>query len=521
MLNRKSEIENHKSLGVVLSGLAMSVGWGFRGDYGHEAGAMVPGALLGLAICLISGRQDWWQRSSIMAMCGAIGWAFGGQMSYGQITGYTASASLPDIVYGYTCLFLIGGLWAGIGSGILALSVTQSRSYLERFAGPLVALWLVWFALDLSGLTGRLVKTWYLHDTDWVAALSALLVAGAYAVIVPRSRPACILILLLASGWWAGYIVLTGLLGLHMTPPRSDNWSGCVGLFVALVLYLIRQKNRAGLGVALWGFLAGGLGFAFGDFVNMLGRAQWGPIGHFSELQGLDYWKWMEQLFGLVMGIGVGLAFLRGVRRRLAPPIEDQESGNLNTVALLFLLLVMTWSNLFKNVRNWAKGNAIPEQLFGVPAKWWFLLVGILLSAMVLVAIVRHRRHELLLAPTGAFGRGQLLFLVILWIAVIGAFMEAFPGMAGKGVFFVHLSFWITGGLCSLIVLGLSGCPRGEAEPQVTPSDHSWRPGVRYWLSWLLIPVLIILLAYLTTSLSQGPLPGSNLRFENVPPQVE
>ena len=39
--------------GVVLAALAMSVGWGFRGDYGHEAGAMVPGALLGLAILII------------------------------------------------------------------------------------------------------------------------------------------------------------------------------------------------------------------------------------------------------------------------------------------------------------------------------------------------------------------------------------------------------------------------------------------------------------------------------------
>ena len=32
-------------IGIVLSGLAMSVGWSFRGDYGHEAGAMVPGAI--------------------------------------------------------------------------------------------------------------------------------------------------------------------------------------------------------------------------------------------------------------------------------------------------------------------------------------------------------------------------------------------------------------------------------------------------------------------------------------------
>ena len=511
------DTKTHKSdlalIGIVLSGLAMSVGWGFRGDYGHEAGAMVPGALLGLSICLASGRRDWWQRSTIMAMCGAIGWAFGGQMSYGRVIGYTASSSLPDVAYGYGCLFLIGGLWAGIGSAILALSVTQSRSYLERFAGPLIALWLVWFAMDLSGLTGWLAEMWYLNDTDWFAALPALLVAGVYAVIVPRSRPACFFIMLLAGGWWAGYIILTGLLGLHMTPPRSDNWSGCVGLFVAIVFYLIREKNRAALNVTLYGFLAGGIGFAVGDFVNMLGRAQWGPIGHFDTLRDLDYWKWMEQLFGMIMGVGVGLAFLRCMRRKLVPPVEDQSSRNLNTVGLLFLLLVMMWSNLFKNVRHWAKGNHIPEHFFGIQTEWWFLLVGLMLSAMILVAIVRLRRQDLPLAPSSEFGRGQLLFLIILWIAIAGAFTQAFPGMARKGVFFVHTTFWISGGICSVIVLGLSGKSKRRPEPQIAASDQFWKLGMRRWISWLLVPALIILLAYLTISSHDEPMPGSHLRF--------
>jgi len=515
--NLKSAIGNRKCLGVLLAGLAMSVGWGFRGDYGHEAGAMVPGALLGLAICLASGRQDWWQRGSIMAMCGAVGWAFGGQMSYGRIVGYTASSSLPDVTYGYACLFLIGGLWAGIGSGVLALSVTEPRSYLERFAGPLVTLWLVWLAMDLTGLTAWLAQVWYLHDTDWFAALSALLVACIFAVLVPRDRSACILIVVLAGGWWAGYIILTGLLGLHMTPPRSDNWSGCVGLFAALVLYLLRRRNPAAFIAALWGFLVGGLGFTLGDFVNMLGRAQWGPIGRFGTLQGLDYWKWMEQLFGLIMGIGVGLVFLRAMRQKVRPPVEDQEYRNLNTVALLFLLLVMMWSNLHKNVRNWAKANAIPEQLFGIPATWWFLLIGLVLSAAVLVAIIRHRRQTLPLAPAGAFGRGQLLFLLILWVAVAGAFMQAFPAMANKGTFFVHVSFWITAGICSLIVLSLRATPNAEADALWTASDPSWRLGMKYWTGLVLSLVLVLVLGYLTAFLSDKPLPSSNLRFGNAP----
>ena len=512
------ETKTHTSdlalVGIILSGLAMSVGWGFRGDYGHEAGAMVPGALLGLSICLASGRQDWWRRSTIMAMCGAIGWAFGGQMSYGRVIGYTASSSLPDVAYGYASLFLIGALWAGIGAAILSLSVTKSRSYLESFAGPLVTLWLVWFAMDFSGLTEWLAQTWSFNDTDWYAALSALLVAGLYAAIVPRYRQACFFIMLLAVGWLAGYIILTELLGLRMTPPRSDNWSGCVGIFIAIMFYLIYQQNRAALKVTLCGFLAGGIGFTVGDFVNMLGRAQWGPIGSINALHGLDYWKWMEQLFGLIMGIGVGLAFLRFLRRNLIPPEEDKSSGNLNTLGLVFLLIVMMWNNLYKNVRNWAKGNYIPENFFGIQTYWWFLLVGFLISAMVLVAIVRHRHQKLPLAPDSAFGRSQLLFLIILWIAVVGAFMQAFPSIAHKGVFFVHTTFWLTGGICSLIVLSLSGRPRSQPEQQLYASDYFWRPRLQHWIKWLLIPILIILLAYLTVSLDEEPLPGSHLRFE-------
>jgi len=516
-METNTHTSNTVLIGIILAGLAMSVGWGFRGDYGHEAGAMVPGALLGLAICLASRREDWWRRGTIMAMCGAVGWAFGGQMSYGQVIGYTASSSLPDVAYGYACLLVIGGLWAGIGSGILALSVTQPRSYLERFAGPLAALWLVWLTMDFSGLTSQMAGRWYLHDTDWVAAMSALLVAGAYAVVAPRSRPACFFIMLLAVGWWAGYILLTGLLGLHMTPPRSDNWSGCVGLFVALVAYLLRGRNRVALRLALWGFLAGGVGFAVGDFVNMLGRAQWGPIGRVEALQGLDYWKWMEQLFGLIMGLGVGFAFLRGVRRKLAPPPEDRESRNLNTIALLFLLLAMMWSNLHKNVRNWAGGEHIPGHFFGVRTEWWFLLVGLTLSAAILLAIVRHHRHELPLAPPSVFGRGQLLFLVILWVAVAGAFVQAFPGMAAKGVFFVHTTFWITAGLCSIIVMALSGKPGYRPDMQLAVSNECWKPGKRYLIVWLLVPLLIIALSYLTVSAHSEPLPGSHLRFVQGP----
>ena len=100
---------------ILLAALAMSVGWGFRGDYGHEAGAMVPGALLGLAVSLTSRRPDWQSRGVTLAFLGAIGWAFGGQMSYGKVIGYTLTI-FPRRALWLLLLFLIGGLWGGIGA---------------------------------------------------------------------------------------------------------------------------------------------------------------------------------------------------------------------------------------------------------------------------------------------------------------------------------------------------------------------------------------------------------------------
>ena len=500
-----------KLVGIVLAGLAMSVGWGIRGDYGHEAGAMIPGALVGLAICLASGREDWWRRASLMGMCGALGWAFGGQMSYGRIIGYTAGSSLLDVSYGYASLFVIGGLWAGIGSAILALSVTQPMSYLERFARPLVALWLVWLLLYLSGLTAWLTDRWFLNDTDWTGALSALLVAGLWSLLFPSERSACGLIAFLAGGWWAGYLLLTVLLGLHMTPPRSDNWAGCVGLFIALLAYLLRRNDRAAVLAAGYGFLLGGVGFVLGDFVNMLGRAQWGPVGRYEVLHGLDYWKWMEQLFGLLMGLGVGAVFFHRLGPRLPPASEDCRPRRLRVLAPVFLLVVMLWSNVQKNIENWAKGNHLPPDLLGLGTRWWFLIVGVLLSAVVVAAIVPRRR--LALVPASDLGRGQLLFLLLLWISVLAAFTQALPGMASRGVFLVHVSFWLTAGLSSLIVVGMTERPQGGVGASRVGPDAPWRFGPRFWGALCLVPLLLYVTARLTVASHDGPLPGSQSRF--------
>ncbi|MFM8394172.1 MAG: hypothetical protein ACKOB4_09640, partial [Acidobacteriota bacterium] len=374
----------------LLSGLAMSLGWGIRGDYGHEAGAMLPGALVALAIVLTAGREDWLARAGTLAMLGAVGWAFGGQMSYGIVIGYTAASTLADVVYGYGSLFLIGALWGGIGAGVLALGLTWKRERLEAFVLPLVILYALWSILNLTTIVARLEARWSFHDTDWVAAAAALLVGGLFYLRPGPKREAARLMLALGGGWWVGFGLLTLLLGLRMTPPRSDNWAGCVGLFLALAIYLWREGNRAALLLVLYGLLAGGLGFAVGDFVQMLGRAGWGPIGQHEALQQLDYWKWMERLFGLIMGCGLGFGVCRLLRGELAPVETQPPARSLRGFALAVLLIVMPWENFVTNVRVWMEREQFRDSLLGVAPLGWILTIAILLTILLGVAIHRH-----------------------------------------------------------------------------------------------------------------------------------
>ena len=130
------------SRGIVfffLTGLSLSVGWGIRGNFGHEYGAMIAGALAALAMVALSGREDWARRSAYFAMFGALGWSFGGSQSYMQVIAYTHSGHSPSVLYGFACLFVIGFLWAAPGgAGTAFVAYADHRRLTEMFA-PMTA----------------------------------------------------------------------------------------------------------------------------------------------------------------------------------------------------------------------------------------------------------------------------------------------------------------------------------------------------------------------------------------------
>ncbi|MBI2424484.1 MAG: hypothetical protein HYV27_16760 [Candidatus Hydrogenedentes bacterium] len=171
----------------LLAALSLSVGWGVRGNFGHEYGAMLPGALTALAVCLMSGREDWWRRVPYFAFFGALGWGFGGSISYMQVIAYTHSGHWPSQAYGFFCLFLIGFLWAGMGGAGTAWPAVATREKLTEMFRPLSWIFAFWFMLSFvyayletreatyaDATWARQASLLYWMDTDWIETLVAL-----------------------------------------------------------------------------------------------------------------------------------------------------------------------------------------------------------------------------------------------------------------------------------------------------------------------------------------------------------
>ncbi|MFB3787501.1 MAG: hypothetical protein ACE15F_14150 [bacterium] len=429
---------------LYLSALSLSIGWGVRGNWGHEFGAMIPGALAAMAACLLSGREDWRRRVAYFAFFGALGWSFGGSMSYGMVLGYTHSASWPSVLYGFACLFAIGFLWGAIGGSGTALPAFLDRERLTELFYPLSAVLLVWtlqFLAFESGLLKEDAFNWY--DTDWLAALLAVTAVATLGFIRGRFCFGSHLILCMAAGWWLAFLLLVVGLGIRMTPPRGDNWAGCLGMTVALFLFLWRKGLTPVVFAGLVTAFFAGLGFSTAELIKLLGVST-GIVANWHSV--------MEQTFGLISGIGVAVAMIFLSKRLPAVPDEPPVRYWTEVFSVGFVLLVIPFLNIRKNLESvWLPNHVLPVAWYGHSAAWWFNLAYLAVALTVIFVIVRHQKIPLSVIPATWLGKGQALFLVFLWWIVIGNLSRYLPfdpqRMITEGI--IHLNAC----LCTLLVL--------------------------------------------------------------------
>ncbi len=282
-------------LSLLLAGMSLGTAWAIRGKFGHEQGAAWAGGIGCLAVLLLARRKDWYPKAIRAMFAGAVGWGLGGMISYGEIISYGKGSDFVNVYYGLTMLLVIGFLYGFLGGGLFGLVLDESKE----------------------------------KPVAWPQLLTEMV---AMAIVV--------------------YFFVVEQLGYLMTPPRSEMWAACLGLAVGLAWYLVRNSRTEPLRVAVYAGMGGGLGFALGNFLQVLGIA--------SEID-FNFWNVMEYSIGFFGGLGMAYGtFTAEWDQEIAA--EPEKRSWLPIAMLVLIIPLVVWEQSFDSDRIMRKvGELMPE----------------------------------------------------------------------------------------------------------------------------------------------------------------
>ena len=408
-------------------GLALGTAWAIRGRFGHEQGAAWAGAIGVLCLILVSKRKDWYDRAFKITMAAAFGWGISGVMSYGIIVGYGRGTDFVNVFYGLLMLFVLGLLYGFLGGGLFGLALVDSKD----------------------------------TRVKWHSVLTEMIAIGLLT-----------------------YAVLINQFGWFMTPPRSEMWAACLGAAIALAWYIVRHRHNNVLKVAVWSALGAGFGFAFGNFLQVMG-----------SISGIEFnfWNVMEYSIGFFGGIG--MAF--GTFTSSWPVVEEKTSPIANLLPILFVALLIpfvVWDQSFV-VRRF---NFILESGGSPDTILAFQLLAILFI-VILAGWILYRNYD-------AGKRSEIDGSR----AVVREFFILYSSL------YIFLSFLITGVVVHppeqylyvlnlLLILVLISKASGSF---LVSEDKP-----RIWLRVAMIAIVAIALMALVAINSHDGMPGSQMRF--------
>lgn len=301
---------------ICFSAVVMSLGWGLRGTIGGGPfGAMIPGAMLALCLCLV---MDLRKNLPLIVAFSAIGIGFGGQMTYGQTIGFIRDPQ--TFWWGFLGLTLKGAAWGLLGGVILGMGLMSSKY------------------------------------RRWEIVLSLLLMVGGTFV-----------------GWlWIDHPKLV-YFSNRIDRPREELLIGMyLGVLYLLIVPLWRRRESLSLELGLWGLLFGGIGFGGGGLFMALSGIV--PKAYATY----PYWKGMEFTFGACLGVGYAIGCLRNqdlIRSTNgAEGRADSDWGAQlpdtwqSTVAVGLVMASLAWQ--FGLAFKWE---------YGIPAQGMYTILGAML----------------------------------------------------------------------------------------------------------------------------------------------
>ncbi|HET9486750.1 MAG TPA: hypothetical protein VFO54_04925 [Chryseosolibacter sp.] len=415
-------------LSVLTAGLALGTAWAVRGKFGHEQGAAWAGAIGALSVILLAGRKDWYKRAFNIALAAAFGWGISGVMSYGIIVGYGRGTDFLNVFYGLLMLFVLGVLYGFLGGGFFGLTLMDSRA----------------------------------NGIKWHSLLGEMVALGLLT-----------------------YAVLINQLEWFMTPPRSEMWAACLGASIALAWYMARNRHHNAMKVAVWSALGAGFGFAFGNFLQVMGNST-----------GIDFNFWNVMEYSIGFFGGVGMAY--GTFTSSWSASDEVPSRFSNLISILFVALFVpfvVWEQSFITDRF----NFILESGGSASLIFYFKLMAIVAILVVaILALIRNDASSRTIIDN-PYGRVKEFF--ILYTAL-----------------YIFLSFLVTGILVHppeqyfyivnlLLILLLSS--------RINPGFEVREDKPATWLTIAAISVTVIAVLTAIAINSHEGMQGSHLRFGN------
>ncbi|MBT31364.1 MAG: hypothetical protein CMO01_17050 [Thalassobius sp.] len=418
---------------LLIVGLTLGTTWAIRGKFGHEQGAAWAGAVAAVAILLISKREDWYNKLFKATLAAAIGWGVGGIMSYGVLVGYGKGTDFINVYYGLLMLFIVGGLYGFLGGGLFGLTLTETDKTRVN-----------WGFLFIGLVAGGIVTYFFLiYEWEW-----------------------------------------------FMTPPRSELWAVCLGMAFFLIWFMVENKYKAAFRVAVFSGLGGGFGFAFGNFLQVLGAV--------SGIA-FNFWNVMEYSLGFFGGIG--MAYGTFTSNWETTSVIQKKSSNLIPILLVvFFIPFVVWDQSFtssKLTKSYAEAFTRDSSTIAFYIQVVSLLALLIFTAFVIVRYYYEKKGNLI-----NYSRQDV---AIFFLSLFGLYLFYDFLISAAFVQYDRLEHYLY--IVNFIVIALSFS-------QLRPLFYSRNTNIGKWAMSLAFTVMVLAILAIFLISSHTEMPHAKVRFE-------